>query len=116
MAVRSLQRCIRMARITGDSPQRAAGLWVAGLYHPHEGEQTIKKRSIRAMCRLRLRSSEEIVSCQPADELLFAVLAGVALSSAWKSVEVCKISGSNCPCGMRGPYTTSSGMPKRPKP
>ena len=61
-------------------------------------------------------AAEEIVPCQPGDELVFAVCGDLALSSAWKSVEVCKTSGSNCPWGTWGPYTTSSGMPKRPKP
>ncbi len=57
IAIRKTDLSCQQTRVTGDSPQMAAGVWVAGLYHPREGEQTIKKRSIHTMCGFRL--SEE---------------------------------------------------------
>ena len=54
LAIRKTNLSCQQTRIAGDSPQMATGVRVAGLYHPREGEQTIEKRAIRAMCRSRL--------------------------------------------------------------
>jgi hypothetical protein len=121
IAIRKTNPSCQQTSVTGDSPQMAAGVWVAGLYHPREGEQTVKKRFLmrstrRAGSTLRLNSSRKCFRLHergylfttttryPTGVLTCAYLQECVSSDSDRAAQRHLRTGPRCRCGLKASH------------